>query len=485
MDDLLDGRLVDAATAVRSRAVSATELTRACLDRIAARDPAIGAFLHVEAEAAMAAAERADAAVREGAPLGPLHGVPVARKDLFDRAGQLCTAGAWIDRERRATATATVLARFDTAGAVDVGGLTLSEFAFHVHGANRLGGPPRNPWDRTRIAGGSSGGSAAALAARLVFGAMGSDSGGSIRSPAALCGVVGLVPTAGRVSRAGMTLSSPSLDVAGPMARCVRDAARLFDVVAGHDRTDPDTNPRGTPHAEARLDQPVGAVTVVVPPPRLLDGLSPAARAAVEDAAKTFRDFGWELTERDLPDLDALNALTAIVFLAEAAATHRDRLRTRADDFHPEVRDRLLPGLAIPEDQYRRALAARAAACTDFCATVFDGAHLLLLPSAPDVAPRFDDVIAVEGSERAVRSLATGADPGRFTRAINYLGLPALALPAGLSRAGPPDGGLPVGIQLVGRPFDEGLLLAAGHRFEEAAGFADRLPADLPSADPV
>ncbi|MEQ8695452.1 MAG: amidase, partial [Bauldia litoralis] len=298
MDDLLDGRLVDAAAAVRDRAVSATELTRACLDRIADRDAAIGAFLHVEADAALAAAGRADAADREGAPLGPLHGVPVARKDLFDRKGQIATCGAWMLRDRRAEQTATVLARLDTAGAIDLGGLTLSEFAFHVHGANRLGGPPRNPWDRERIAGGSSGGSAAALAARLVFGSMGSDSGGSIRSPAALCGVVGLVPTAGRVSRSGMMISSPTLDVAGPMARCVRDTARLFDAVAGHDRADPGSDRRGAPHAEARLDQSVGAVTVAVPAARLLETLTPCAREAVERADDRFREFGWETVER-------------------------------------------------------------------------------------------------------------------------------------------------------------------------------------------
>jgi aspartyl-tRNA(Asn)/glutamyl-tRNA(Gln) amidotransferase subunit A len=268
------------------------------------------------------------------------------------------------------------------------------------------------------------------------------------------------------------------------MARCVRDVARLFDAVAGHDRTDPATNPRGAPHAEARLDQEIGAVTVAVPAPRLLDGLSPAVRTAVEGAVAVFRSFGWAVAERDIADLDALNALTAIVFQAEAAATHRDRLRDRAGDFHPEVRDRLLPGLAIPDTDYRAALAARGPACTDFCASVFDAPHLLLLPSAPDVAPRLADVMP-EAAERdaaadAVRSLATGSDPGRFTRAINYLGLPALALPAGLS----PEG-LPVGIQLVGRPFDEGLLLAAGERFEAAAGAADRRPADQPSADPV
>lgn len=481
MDDLLDGRLVDAADAVRSRAVSATELTRACLARIAARDGEIGAFLHVEAETSLAAAARADASVREGAPLGPLHGVPVARKDLFDRKGQVATCGARMLHGRRADRTATVLARLDTAGAIDLGGLTMSEFAFHVHGANLLGGPPRNPWHRERIAGGSSGGSAAALAARFVFGSMGSDSGGSIRSPAALCGVVGLVPTAGRVSRAGMMISSPTLDVAGPMARCVRDTARLFDAIAGHDRGDPGTDRRGTPHAEARLDQPVGAVTVAVPAPRLLDTLTPAARTAVEGAAQAFRDFGWEVAERDIPQLDALNALTALVFLAEAAATHRARLRTQAADFHPEVRDRLLPGFAVPEDDYRRALAVRGSACAEFCASVFDGPHVLLLPSAPDIAPRFVEVFADNGdNQAAVRSLATAGDPGRFTRAINYLGLPALALPAGLS----PEG-LPVGIQLVGRPFDEGLLLAVAQRLEETGGFTLGLPADLPSVDPV
>jgi aspartyl-tRNA(Asn)/glutamyl-tRNA(Gln) amidotransferase subunit A len=278
-------------------------------------------------------------------------------------------------------------------------------------------------------------------------------------------------------------ISSPTLDVAGPMARTVRDAARLFDAIAGHDPADPSTGTRPAPDTEARLDRTLHAPSVAVPPDALLDGVTPAVRGAIAAAVHTLRGLGWTVVARPLPDLDALNAVTALVFLAEVAARHRERLRDHAGDYHPEVRDRVLPGFAVEPAAHRRALAARGAACAAFCRSAFDGADLLLLPSAPDVAPRFADVFPdgagqEEAKAVAIRSLATAADPGRFTRAINYLGLPALALPVGLS----PDG-LPVGIQLVGRPFDEATLLAAGHRFEDATGFARLRPS--PGTDPV
>ena len=244
MSELLDADIESVATALRDGAVSARALTEAALARIGNVDGRLRAFLHVERDAALARADVLDRARKAGAPLGPLHGVPLARKDLFDRAGEIASCGAARWANRRARETATCLARLDAAGAIDLGGLNMSEYAFHPHGLNSVTEPARNPWDLARIAGGSSGGSAAALAARLIFGSMGSDSGGSIRHPAALCGVVGLLPTRGRVSRHGMMRSSPSLDAAGPMARTVRDCAALFAVVAGSDPTDPTTAER-------------------------------------------------------------------------------------------------------------------------------------------------------------------------------------------------------------------------------------------------
>ncbi len=475
MNDVLDGDLVGAAEAVRRGAISARELTQAALDRIARREPALNCFLHLEAEAALAQARRADEAYARGQIVGPLHGVPVARKDLFERAGQRMTCGAVFLKAKMSAATATCLARLDAAGAVDLGGLNMSEFAYHLHGANSLSGPARNPWEVSRTAGGSSGGSAAALAARLVFGALGSDTGGSIRSPAALNGVVGLVPTQGRVSRANMMLASPSLDIAGPMARSARDCARLLTVIAGHDDADSHSAALPARNYETGIETPIRGLTLACPDDAFLAPLPPEIRAAFDAAAANFRALGAQIDVVAIPDWDALNAATAIVHLVEAAAAHRDMLRSHWDDYLPEIRDRILAGFAHDRGDYRTTLAARGRALRDFAGAVLARRAALLFPSAPVVAPSLAALApqgAVGDTVDAIRALASAADPGRFTRAINYLGLPALALPAGFSA-----GGLPLGIQLVGHPFDEAMLLRLGYAFQQATDHHRRAPA--------
>jgi aspartyl-tRNA(Asn)/glutamyl-tRNA(Gln) amidotransferase subunit A len=471
MDELLDGDIAGAAAALARGAVSARGLTQACLTRIAARDDSLRAFFHVESEAALARADALDRPRRGGGTLGPLHGIAIARKDMFDRAGRIASCGAKRRDAHPATATAACLARLDAAGAVDLGALSMSEHAFHPHGLNALAGPARNPWDIARTAGGSSGGSAAALAARLVFGSMGSDSGGSIRHPAALCGIVGLLPTPGRISRRGMMRSSPSLDAAGPMARTARDCALLFAAVAGAD-----------PGDEATIDLPFALEstatlrnrTIARPPDARLASLSPDARLAFDQALKTLGAEGAKIVEVELPEWGTLNALTAIVFASEVAATHRPSLTEDPCAYSPEVRERMAAGFVYPAADYLDALRMRARMTRAFVAAVFARAEALLLPSAPDVAPRLDEILPGAAERRydaGAYTLATAADPGRFTRALNYLGLPALALPAGFSRAG-----LPLGVQLVGRPFAEATLFALGEAFQRATDYHRRLP---------
>lgn len=472
MDELLDGGIDAAAAALARGAVSARELAQACLARIAARDGALNCFLSVEAVSALARAEELDRLRRSGCVLGALHGIPVARKDLFDRPGRVASCGAVRTGAGPAKTTATCIARLDAAGAVDLGALNMSEYAFHPHGLNALAGPARNPWDSARTAGGSSGGSAAVLAARLVFGSMGSDSGGSIRHPSALCGVVGLLPTRGRISRHGMMRSSPSLDAAGPMARTVRDCALLFAAVAGRDPLDAETvDVPFAPEAGAR-----GLADRVIARPSAdqLASVSAEARLAFEQAAATLRSHGAEIVEIALPEWDALNALTAIVFASEVAATHRRRLADDPGAYSPEVRERMAAGFAYPATDYFDALRVRARMTRSFTAAIFARAEALLLPSAPDTAPRLDEVLpgaAVRRYDAGAYTLATAADPGRFTRALNYLGLPALALPAGFSGEG-----LPLGVQLVGRPFGEAALFAIGEAFQQATDYHRRRP---------
>jgi aspartyl-tRNA(Asn)/glutamyl-tRNA(Gln) amidotransferase subunit A len=468
MDELLDGDLVGAATAIRRGAVSARALTEAALDRIGRREPGLNAFLHLEADAAMAAARRADEAFARGRSLGPLHGIPIARKDLFDRAGQRNTSGSAILRDHVARATATCLARLDAAGAVDLGGLNMSEFAYHMHGANSLSGPPRNPWDLRRTAGGSSGGSGAALAARLVFGALGSDTGGSIRSPAALNGIVGLVPTRGRVSRHGMAYGCPSLDIAGPMARTVRDCARLLGVVAGHDPADLVSAAVPVPDYEEGIDAPVRGLIVARPDDAFLADLAPDIRAAYDRALATYRELGVASEIVALGNWDALNAAAVIVQFVEVAAAHRARLAVHWDDYLAEIRDRMAAGFAHDPEDRLKALAIRARATSDFVSRALRRADALLLPSSIMTAPRLADI----APGNTIPALATAADLGRYLRVVNYLGLPALALPAGFSADG-----LPLGIQLVGRPFDEATLFRLGHAFQQATGHHRRAPA--------
>lgn len=430
--------LIEAARAIARREISALALTEVALERIACDDPTFRAFLHVEPDAALAAARAADAALARGTPVGPLHGVPIARKDNLERRGERCTAGSRVFADRIARRTAVCLSRLDAAGAIDLGGTNLAELAFHPHGCNSLVGPPRLPQAPERVAGGSSGGSAAALAAHFVFGAIGTDSGGSIRSPAALCGVVGLMPSARRVSRDGLMIGSATLDRIGPMARTVADCARLYDVVAVQ------TTERGLGHLPAGLR--LGVL-------RTFPDVAPEVAARLVAAAGGFAALGVRLVEIERAPLDVINEHALVVFAREMADRYAELMREQAGVIHPEVLERLRRGAAIERSAYFDALAARDALARDFAATAFGAVDVLLLPAAPAVAPLASDVIAGRA--------ATAGDPGRYTRAFNYLDLPALVLPAGVD-----SDGLPIGMQLVGRPGDEAGLLALGHAFE-------------------
>jgi aspartyl-tRNA(Asn)/glutamyl-tRNA(Gln) amidotransferase subunit A len=286
--------------------------------------------------------------------------------------------------------------------------------------------------------------------------------------------VVGLLPTRGRVSRHGMMRSSPSLDAAGPMACTVRDCAALFSVVAGSDPTDPTTAKRPFALRNSWWSRSLRSRRIVIPKDTLLETLAPAARIAFDAAVQVLSREGVDIAAIDLPDWEGLNAITAIVFVSEVAATHQRRLAADPDAYLPEIRERMAAGFLYPAVDYLDALRIRARLTRAFVETVFARAEGLLLPSATDVAPRLDEVLP--GAARArydagAHTLATPADPGRFTRAFNYLGLPALALPAGFS----PDD-LPIGIQIAGPPFAEATLFELGHGFQRATDYHLRAP---------
>ena len=474
MTDPLTWTLTEAARAIREKAISARELTESCLAQIATHDGDIKAFLRVDNERALANADWADDAVAAGKALGPLHGVPLAHKDQFERAGWVSTCASKTREGIVSERTATLLARLDAAGALDLGTLNMSEFAFHVWGFNPFLGPPRNPWASSRIAGASSGGSAAALAARMVFGALGSDSGGSVRHPAALSGVVGLLPTHGRLSRHGMLGSSTTLDAPGPMARTVADVACLLGVLAGHDPSDQLSSEHPAPDYPARLDVPLAGRTIGVAGDALITDLPGDLQDAYNASVSVFKALGAKTVVLELDKLEPLSAVAAMVFASEAGANHAPALRERGDDIEPQIRERLLQGFAYPAAASIAAVNDRASHTRAFVETAFTEVELLVLPAATDVAPRAEDVLG------SISPLTTKLDPGYFMRAFNYLGLPVLAVPCGFSRIGSSADspqGLPVAFQLVGRPFAEAALLNAGHLFQRETGIHHIVPA--------
>jgi aspartyl-tRNA(Asn)/glutamyl-tRNA(Gln) amidotransferase subunit A len=455
--------------------VSCVDVARAHLDRIAAVDGELHAFVHVDPEASLARAASLDQAGRSG-----VGGVPVALKDLFCTKGVPTTAGSRILEGYRPPYSASVVSRCEAAGLVSVGKTNMDEFAMGSSTEHSSTGPSRNPWDTGRVPGGSSGGSAVAVAAGMAPLALGTDTGGSIRQPAALCGIVGLKPTYGAVSRYGVVAFASSLDQVGPMARTVRDAALLLDIVAGEDRCD--STCVGLPDpVELPQREDLRGLRVAVLSLEGVEAVEPGVRELFGRAVELARSLGAaEVAEVEMEMATSPNALAAYYLVAPAEASAnlarydgvRYGLRVPADNlwemydetrrqgFGPEVTRRVLIGAyalsaGYYDAFYGQAQRVRTLIRRDFD-RVFADYDVLLSPTSPTVAfelgARVDDPLAMYAADL-------------FTLPANLAGLPGLSIPCGLA------GGLPVGLQLVGPPFSENRLLAAGHAFEQALGF--------------
>ena len=466
-DAITDRGLVEVAGAIRTGEVSSVECTCACLERIERLQPATNAFIRIDADEVLAAASRADEAVAHGGDLGPLHGVPLAHKDLLYRAGRVSTGGSKILRDRVASVTATAAERLDGAGALDLGTLNMAEFAAGGTGHNEHHGDCRNPWDTERSTGGSSSGSGCAVAARMVFGALGSDTGGSVRMPAALCGVTGLKPTDGRVSRYGVMPRSWTTDTLGPMARTARDVARLLGVVAGHDPRDPATRQVPVPDYEAEIENGVDGLRVGIPRRGWLEHAGAEVQDVVEDVRRCLESLGCRVSAVDAPDPAPAFDLSEIIVKSESASLHERWLRERPGDYSIAIRAPIEAGLYIPATHYLHALRLRGPTLEAFHRAVFANVDALLLPAVPFSAPLLADC----DPNSTTGAARTMAEFPRFTRPISYLGLPALVLPGGFS-----DSNLPIGFQLVGPPFAESLLLKLGHRYQLATDWHLRRP---------
>ena len=458
--------LCEVAHAIAKKIVSACEVTEACLARIERLQPAYNAFITIDADAALAAAARSDNAIARDDDIGPLHGVPLAHKDTFYRAGRRATCGSRLRRDFVPDHTAMVLSRLDAAGAIDLGGLNTSDSGCNAFGLNVLVGRAKNPWIPAHTTGGSSSGSGTAVAARLVFGSFGSDSGGSVRLPAAMCGVTGLLPTSGRISRHGIMPLSFTLDTPGPIARTAADIARLLRASAGHDPRDVGTSAEPVPDYEASLDGPVAGWRLGVPRNYFRDGMGPDVARPVDRSLATFRDLGVEIVELDVPDPGPLEAYGNVIVFAEGARVHRRALRDHALDYTPVTRGAMEFGLTIPATLYIEALSYRARALADFLETVFDKVDALHTPLMPKSVPDMADVEATLAREETLPW-----DVSRNTKPFSYLGLPALSLPCGFD-----DRGLPVAFQLVARPFAEKRLLRLGYAFQQATTFHSIVP---------
>ena len=458
--------LTEIARAIAEKRVSSREATQSCLDRIAQWQPHVNAFMAIEADAALEAADAADAALAKGNSRGALHGVPLAHKDMYYDAGKVVTCGSHIRRDFVATTTSTALQRLKDAGTIRLGSLQMVEFAYGPTGHNAHFGAVRNPWNVDHITGGSSSGSGSAVAARLTFAALGSDTGGSIRMPAHFCGVTGLKTTWGRISRFGAMPLSQSLDTVGPLARTAKDCALLLGLMAGADPADPTAAALPVPDYTSATREPIKGLRIGVPTAFYVDDLDPEVARALDETVAVLKAEGADVVQVELPDQRQLTAACQLVLATEAAAFHKRWLIERPQDYGPQVLMRLQNGLAIPGVSYLEAMRWRGPALAAHTAATA-GVDALLAPAAPVPAPTIaeSDVGNGPDAEAVIQRLT------RFTRPINYLGLPSLSIPAGFTR-----GGLPVGMQLVGRSFDEAMLLRIGAAFQRATDFHARAP---------
>jgi aspartyl-tRNA(Asn)/glutamyl-tRNA(Gln) amidotransferase subunit A len=400
-------------------------------------------------------AAQADRELAAGLDRGLLHGIPIALKDLFDMRGERTTAASKV-YDYVAPYDSAVVEKLQAAGAVIVGKLNLHELAYGITSANPHFGPVRNPWNPERIPGGSSGGSGAAVAADLVFAAMGSDTGGSIRVPAAFCGTVGLKPTYGRVSRFGTLPLSFSLDHMGPLTRDVRDTAIVLNAIAGYDSRDSSSARRPVIDFVPEEGCSIRTLRIGFPENFFFDRIDRDVESAVRGALARAASLGAHVTSVRVPDIAALNAIGQVILLAEAAAAldshteHRDRLGT-------DVLDLLNQGVLLPATDYINAQRLRRSMQIQF-RELWSQIDCLLTPAAPIVAPRIGDkTVRVAGQDEPVRGAAT-----RFVRSMNVLGLPAVSIPCGLSADG-----LPIGLQIVGPAFEEALVLRLAAALED------------------
>ncbi|HZQ92449.1 MAG TPA: amidase [Terriglobales bacterium] len=455
------GSIIWAAQLLTAKQLSPVELTQGCLSRIERLDGKLNSFIRVTAESALAAAKTAEVEIQRGEYRGPLHGVPIALKDLADVAGLPTTAGSNLYKDRIAAEDAEVVRRLKAAGAVLLGKLNMQEFAYGGSSVVSAFGPTRNPWSPDHSVGGSSGGSAAAVAAQFCYGALGSDTGGSIRQPAAYCGIVGLKPTYGRVSTRGVVPLAWTLDHVGPMTRTVADAAVMLQAIAGHDPADPASADVPVPDYTAALRQDPKLLRLGVPRAYFFEEIDGGIGSALEAAIDVLRSLCASVRDITIP---ASNDRTLV--RAEAYAFHRENVERSPELYQPETLRRIRTGAEISAAEYiahRREVDA----LRHSPAELFRDVDLLITPTTAIPPPRIDDLLADMENLRKQEIVML-----RNTRPFNALGLPTISIPCGFTR-----GGLPIGMQITGAPWREADVLRLAHAYERATEWHTRRPA--------
>ena len=466
MTSLNELSIAELAELIKNKEISPVEITRSCLDSIAKFNDKVNAVVTLQEVTALEKARVCEDEIAKGDYRGPLHGIPIAHKDLYHTKKLRSTAGSLLHQDFVPEEDATVVARYREAGTVLLGKLNTQEFAYGPTNEHSMFGPVRNPWNLSCFAGGSSGGSGAAVALGMCMGATGSDTGGSIRIPSSCCGLTGIKPTYGRASRHGIFPLCWTMDHPGPMTRSVIDVAIMLQPIVGKDPKDPTTQDRKAPIYVDMLDTPVDDLIVGIPIRYFYDAADPEIEKTVRDAIAVMVELGAKIKEVDIPHIEHASTAAAIIYYAEATAYHDEDIGPYGDMYTERVRRFLEFGNYILAKDYLHAQRYRTLLGNQM-SKVLKSVDLLVTPTLPIVSMPFgQDVVDIRGAEQPVYLALL-----RNTEPFNLTGLPALTLPCGISR-----GGLPIGFQIVGRPFDEATVLRLGHAYQNVTDWHTRRP---------
>ncbi|NQW21347.1 MAG: amidase [Chloroflexi bacterium] len=470
--DLTYKSIGELASLIGKGELSPVDLVEASLARISQLEPRLNAFLEVWDNEARKSAQVAQEEIADRRYLGPMHGIPVGLKDLIDVAGHQTTGGSKVLSGNVATADASVVTRLRAAGAIFIGKLNLVEFAFGTTGVNSFTGDVKNPWDSTRITAGSSSGSATAVASGMVPVALGTDTGGSVRMPAALCGIAGLKPTYGRVSRSGVLDLSWSLDHVGPMTRTTEDCALMMNVLAGYDPKDPASSSHPITDFTTELNGGLTGLKIGVPSDYFFDEIvDEEIKRSVRAAIDLIAANGAEVVELPMPWVDKGRAINLGVLLPEAVSVHAKMISQHPDLYTPAVRSRIQSGFNVPAIDYVQAQRARQWFNYQMAESM-SSVDVLITPTVPIQAPTIAECTPSAGN------LGAGSELPMFTGVFDVTGQPSHSIPCGFTKAG-----MPIGMMITGHPFDESTVLRVGHAFEKLTNWHQRPPTDIPTTN--